>query len=162
MSASLTQAEQVPVPVEADLDNIYDGWGIQGEMEDGVEREIGDEIEDETRRLRRHLGLGESPEMPPGTPPDCTPVFFIERAPKSRNGAKCQLPGCLNRIRPKEYRVALNPGMNVSWWYSSQNSGKVQDQDTCLDGSAVELIGCSSSRLLPCRLFREDCRFFSV
>lgn len=87
-------------------------------------------ITDETKRLRRHLGLAESPGMPPRTPPACTPLFFVERAPSSRTGAKCQLPCCSDRIRPGQYRVALNPGMNTSMQYSSQNSGKFETM-TC-------------------------------
>ena len=89
-------------------------------------------IKDVTKRLRRHLGLGESPGMPPGSPPDCAPIFFIERAPSSRNGASCQLPRCSDRIRPGEYRVALNPGMNISTRYSSQNSGNFEDENVLL------------------------------
>lgn len=95
MSADSVQAEQTSLSTEA-ISNI---------------------IKDETKHLRRHLGLGESSEMPPGSPPACAPIFFIERAPNSRNGAKCQLPCCPRRIKPDEYRIALNPGMNVSSWY---------------------------------------------
>ncbi len=97
MSFTFMQAEQVPLPAEA----------------------VQDVIRNETKWLRRHLGLGECPGIPPRSPPACAPIFFIERRPNSRDGAKCQLPCCPDRIRPDEYQVALNPGMNISSHYSS-------------------------------------------
>src|SRR6266516_365290 len=100
---------------------------IQAEQVSSSDEAVQGIISDETKRLRRHLGLGESPRMPPSsTPPDCIPLFFIERAPSSRNGARCKLPSCSERIEPDQYRVALNPGMSgpVSIQSTSQNSGK--------------------------------------
>jgi hypothetical protein len=81
----------------------------------------------ETLQLRRHIGLGDSPGMPPpADPPACIVLFFIERAPDSRNGAACKLPTCTERIWPGEYRLALNPGMSGPTWVqaSNKNSGK--------------------------------------
>jgi hypothetical protein len=82
-------------------------------------------IEEETRRLRRHLGLGETVHEPDPGPPDCQPLFFIEIAPHSSRGAKCKLPSCPSNISPRDYRVALNPGMRSPTWVrlSNQNSG---------------------------------------
>ena len=88
-------------------------------------------ISNETKGLRRHLGLGESPGMPPSThPPARVPLFSIERAPSSPNGAKCKLLSCSDKIEPGQYRVALNPGMSGPGWVqqSKQNSGKSRNQ----------------------------------
>jgi hypothetical protein len=84
-------------------------------------------LRNESQRLRRHIGLGDSPGMPaPGDPPECVVLFFIEGAPHSRNGAACRLPACAERISPGEYRLALNPGMSGPTWVqaSNKNSGK--------------------------------------
>lgn len=82
-------------------------------------------IERETRRLRRHLGLGETSDEPNSSPPEHVVLFIIEIAPDSSRGAKCRLPSCPKTIRPEEYRVAMNPGMNGPSWVrtSNQNSG---------------------------------------
>ena len=75
-------------------------------------------LENESKRLRQHLGL--SPE--PGglsDPPKFQPLFFIEKAPDSLRGAKCKLPICGNNIWPRELRLALNPAMDFGQWYRS-------------------------------------------
>lgn len=105
MSVGVSQAEQGSVPVET----------------------VHDSIGEETKRLRRHLGLGDFPGLPSSTtPPACTPLFFIERAPSSRNGAMCKLPTCSDRIKQGMYRVVLNPGMSGPGWIQASNkkSGK--------------------------------------
>jgi hypothetical protein len=82
-------------------------------------------IEREIQRLRRHLGLEETPDEPKLSPPDQVALFFIEITPGSSRGAKCKLPSCSKNIRRREYRVALNPGMNGPSWVrtANQNSG---------------------------------------
>jgi hypothetical protein len=71
-------------------------------------------ISEETKRLRRHIGLGDTPELPgSGTPPDCVPLFLIERAPYSSDRAKCKLSSCIDRIRLGKYRVALTQACPV-------------------------------------------------
>lgn len=79
-----------------------------------VSEGIKDAINDHAGYLRRHLGLPESPGIPP--PEQFTgpaPLFFIEVAPdSSRRGANCKLPGCSDLIRPGAYRLALNPSMD--------------------------------------------------
>ena len=82
------QAEQVPLPAKA----------------------VPDIIRDETKCLRCHLGLEEAPEMSPRTPSACAPMFFIERAPNSRNGAKCQLPYCPH---PRVVQLLLEHGASM-------------------------------------------------
>lgn len=60
-------------------------------------------LSQETLRLRRHIGLGDRPEMPPPEdPPAHIVLFFIECALDSRNGAACKLPTCTEKIRPGE------------------------------------------------------------
>lgn len=73
----------------------------------------------EKRRLRRHLGLGENPGDSPSDPPEILPLFFIEKAPDSRNGAKCKLPICAGRIVPGELRLAVNPAMGYGGWHKN-------------------------------------------
>jgi hypothetical protein len=41
------------------------------------------------------------------------PIFLLQKAPDSANGAKCRLLPCTDRIMPGDYRIALNPGHNV-------------------------------------------------
>ena len=90
------------------------------------------DITNETEQLRRHLGLGKSPGMPPSsTPPVCIPLVFIERAPSALRGASCKMPSCLDRIEPGQYRIALNPGMS-GMRSSSQNPGKFENYNACL------------------------------
>ncbi len=91
------QAEQVPLFVEA----------------------VQDVIRNETKWLRRYLGLGEFLGISSRSSLVCAPIFFIERRSNSRDSAKCQLPCCLDKIRPDEYQVALNFGMDISSHYSS-------------------------------------------
>ncbi|KAJ4514887.1 hypothetical protein HRR75_004251 [Exophiala dermatitidis] len=40
------------------------------------------------------------------------PLFLLQRAPESHNGAACRLPHCFDRIAPGQYRIAVSPG---SW-----------------------------------------------
>lgn len=76
----------------------------------------------EGRRLRRHLGLGHDPVDLLFDRPKVEPLFFIERAPDSRNGARCKLPTCVGRIDPGELRLALNPSMGHGSWYRNSAS----------------------------------------
>lgn len=99
------QAEQVPLFAEA-VQNI---------------------IKDETKWLRHYLGLEGFFKMFFKTFSACASIFFIERALNFRNDAKCQLPCCPDKIKLNKYRVALNPDMNVSSQYFSQNSGKFKN-----------------------------------
>jgi len=43
---------------------------------------------------------------------DHYPLFVLQTAPESRNGAGCKLPQCTARIVPGQYRIALSPGEN--------------------------------------------------
>lgn len=48
------------------------------------------------------------------------PMFFIQIAPWSPNGAKCQFVGCeAGNIRPGEYRIALKPGTFAAAYHKS-------------------------------------------
>jgi hypothetical protein len=40
------------------------------------------------------------------------PLFVLQTAPESRNGAGCKLSECTKRIAPGQYRIALSPGDN--------------------------------------------------
>jgi hypothetical protein len=42
------------------------------------------------------------------------PLFLLQTAPNSRNGATCKLSDCTDRIVPGQYRIALSPGT----WYA--------------------------------------------
>jgi hypothetical protein len=81
-----------------------------------------DILTQERRRLRRHLGLGQDPGDSQLDCPEVEPLFFIERAPDSRNGAKCKLPIYSGRIEPGELRLALNPSIGHSSWYQNSTS----------------------------------------
>src|SRR5436190_12574473 len=82
-----------------------------------------EDVSQETKRLRCHLGLGESPGMPfSSIPPECVPLFFIECAPDTNNGARCKIPSCPDRIESGQYRVARNHGMGGPAWVPSSNS----------------------------------------
>lgn len=101
--------------------------------------EVEDPISKESKRLRRHLGLGDTPDMPPSNPPpDVMPLFLIERAPGSRNGSKCKLSSCSKRIMPGQYRVVLKPAMSAPDWLrsSSQTSGKSKNPEPPVCGPA--------------------------
>lgn len=37
-------------------------------------------------------------------------VFLLQMAPESRSGAKCELPHCVRRILPGDYRIKLDGG----------------------------------------------------
>jgi hypothetical protein len=39
------------------------------------------------------------------------PLFLLQTAPDSRNGATCRLGHCDDRIAPGQYRIALSPGI---------------------------------------------------
>jgi hypothetical protein len=39
------------------------------------------------------------------------PLFLLQTAPDSRNGANCRLHHCTDRIAPGQYRIALSPGI---------------------------------------------------
>jgi hypothetical protein len=39
------------------------------------------------------------------------PLFLLQTAPDSRNGANCRLHHCNDRIAPGQYRIALSPGI---------------------------------------------------
>jgi len=41
------------------------------------------------------------------------PLFKLQLAPDSHNGATCRLPDCTDRIAPGQYRIAVSPG---SWY----------------------------------------------
>lgn len=41
------------------------------------------------------------------------PLFVLQTAPDSRNGAACRLMHCTDRITPGQYRIALSPGSSV-------------------------------------------------
>ncbi|KAL2864808.1 uncharacterized protein BJX67DRAFT_373627 [Aspergillus lucknowensis] len=82
-----------------------------------------DSLKIERKRLRQHLGLGPNPSDPPaGHPPQIQPLFFIERAPGSREGAKCKLPTCAENIMPGELRLAMNPALGGGSWNRSSAS----------------------------------------
>ncbi|KAF8859944.1 hypothetical protein BDZ45DRAFT_688807 [Acephala macrosclerotiorum] len=73
-----------------------------------------------TKSLRRHCGLADVPgEKSTIRKPDIEPFFWIEVAPPSVKGAKCQLD-CGKKITPGEYRIAVNPGQYS--YYSTANS----------------------------------------
>ena len=39
------------------------------------------------------------------------PLFLLQMAPDSRNGANCRLDHCTDRIAPGQYRIAVSPGI---------------------------------------------------
>lgn len=74
-----------------------------------------------TKSLRLHLGLADTPgEKSTARPPSPQPLFWIEVAPPSARGAKCQLH-CSKNIMPGQYRIAVNPGQYG--YYGNENSG---------------------------------------
>lgn len=86
---------------------------------------VQDQIECHARNLCRHLGLPESPGMPPPELSGSYPLFLVEVSPaSSKRGAKCKLPGCSDRIIPSSYRLALTPSMRSSAWEGKTNSGR--------------------------------------
>jgi hypothetical protein len=74
-----------------------------------------------TKALRHHLGLAETPgEKSSSSPPSTQPLFWVEVAPPSARGARCQLD-CPKNITPGEYRIAVNPGQHGH--YGNRRSG---------------------------------------
>lgn len=70
-----------------------------------------DSINEENRRLRRHLGVGDYPgQATSSTLPDSIPLCFIEIAPRSRDDVKCKLPSCSDRIEPGQLPTSRKPG----------------------------------------------------
>lgn len=49
------------------------------------------------------------------------PLFLLQMAPESRDGATCRLMPCTDRIAPGQYRIAVSPGA----WYS-RNPGEIE------------------------------------
>jgi hypothetical protein len=41
---------------------------------------------------------------------DRYPIFLLQLAPQSHNGATCRLSLCTDRILPGQYRIAVSPG----------------------------------------------------
>jgi hypothetical protein len=48
------------------------------------------------------------------------PLFLLQTAPDSRNGATCRLHDCTDRIAPGQYRIALSPGI-----WDARGPGKI-------------------------------------
>jgi hypothetical protein len=48
------------------------------------------------------------------------PLFLLQLAPDSRNGATCRLDHCTDRIAPGQYRIALSPGI-----WDARGPGKI-------------------------------------
>jgi hypothetical protein len=71
--------------------------------------DVEDMISNETKILRRHLGLGESPGIPPqSNPPVTQPLFFIEIAPSAPRGANCKLSTCGDKIEAGDTGLQCN------------------------------------------------------
>ena len=49
------------------------------------------------------------------------PLFLLQTAPDSRNGATCRLHHCTDRITPGQYRIALSPGI-----WDARGPGEIQ------------------------------------
>jgi hypothetical protein len=73
------------------------------------------------------------------------PLFLLQSAPDSPNGAKCRLRHCSDRIVPGQYRIAVSPGM-----WDSRGPGKVSSRLKHLpfllrsSGNLVRVVPCRS------------------
>ncbi|GIK05801.1 hypothetical protein Aspvir_009914 [Aspergillus viridinutans] len=72
-----------------------------------------EDIGSDKRNLMRHL----KPQFLSGFSGDAQlshyPIFLLQKAPDSRNGATCRGISCTDRILPGDYRIAVSPGRNV-------------------------------------------------
>jgi hypothetical protein len=72
-----------------------------------------EDIESDKRSLKRHL----TPQFASGLSGEARlshyPIFKLQNAPDSRDGATCQLTSCSDRILPDDYRIAVTPGDNA-------------------------------------------------
>ncbi|KAL2429291.1 hypothetical protein ABEF95_002763 [Exophiala dermatitidis] len=65
------------------------------------------------------------------------PLFLLQRAPDSHNGAACRLPHCSDRITPGQYRIAVSPG---SWDPRGPDHYHVQCFEHLLDLSSLHYV----------------------
>jgi hypothetical protein len=72
-----------------------------------------EDIERDKRDLKRHL----KPQFSSGFSGEARlshyPIFQLQNAPDSRNGAACKGISCTDRILPGDYRIAVSPGRNA-------------------------------------------------
>ncbi|GFG15670.1 hypothetical protein IFM5058_07569 [Aspergillus udagawae] len=72
-----------------------------------------EDIERDKRDLKRHL----KPQFSSGFSGEARlshyPIFQLQNAPDSRNGAACKGISCIHRILPGDYRIAVSPGRNA-------------------------------------------------